>query len=920
MSTAVSLMTDEAKLLISPEDAAVLSTSVALHDFGMHLTKEGFFTLISPSNPMVPCADFADLTWEQLWAAFYSEATRFDGRKLRRIFGNSFQPVRHPPDLNVAWEDSDYLLVGEFLRRNHPRLSHDIALFGMPAKDGRLIPICPMGTDNQRFLADLSGLVARSHGYDLRLCIDYLQRKYNNRTDPRRVRAVFLMVLLRIADYFQIQADRAPLARTDVVSFRSPLSTLEWSVHQSVRDINNTSGDPEAIFIDAKPDNVRSFLRLRSWLSDLQSELDKSWAVLGEVYGLQQHSGLNNLTVKIRRVRSNIDNILSFSDSVDYVPAQISFRADSPDLLNLLIEPLYGGDIGVGVRELLQNAVDAVREFDDLPLSQRNIPADERYQLGSDVSIKVVLNDDEQPDYFEIIDKGVGMNLDVISRYFLAAGASFRRSDEWRSLHEDGLGRSKVIRSGRFGVGALAAFLLGDEIEVTTRHVSAKPQEGFTFSATIDTEDIEIRRTTAPVGTHIRIKLSARAKKELTRSAFVDEVFFVEDNLGYFFAAYPTVSRFYGSKIVKVPERFRLPSETDGFGDGWRKLVTTDFTVFWTYKGYPLGHSYCNGILVSDTEEDIVWQFIDEKTGFMLPQISVYDRNGLLPIDLQRSKINIERASFLGGLWREVTRDLAAYAAVDAPYDLNNTWFSSPLRQIDAYLSYDRGGYGSVWAVSKNGFFPRNDFLVQQLKPRKLILGIGGQAGYEGWGEGLRRTIDDRTVLIQRESMVLSSGPRAKGAVRDWLAGRQEIAGCRISKFQLFLSDFTRLKLLSMSPGKKLRQSMEKLEYFDRDFGLWSQAPIDATQSFFVEALKEGRLDPKVLDFTMFVEADVAECEELEPPTPFGKDWKDTVPAIYIPFSQGRRRSSLVEMEERFPELVSINRMEVSAKKSSQSD
>ncbi|MER8759205.1 ATP-binding protein [Mesorhizobium sp. M0976] len=472
LSTTTSLMTEEAKALLTPEDAAVLCVATALHDFGMHISKEGFQTLISEANPMVPTGEFSDASWHSLWQDFMGEAARFDGRKLRAIFGENFRPVRHPPPAEQPWEDFDYLLVGEFLRRHHPRLAYDIALTGMPAKAGKFIRICQADTDHQRFLAELAGLVARSHGMELRPCLTYLEKKFHNRVDPRRVRAPYLMVLLRIADFFQIQPQRAPKERTDVVSFKSPLSDLEWKVHQSVTEINNSGSDPEAIVVNANPPDVSSFIRLRSWFSDLQSELDRSWAILGEVYGLQKHNLLCNLNLRIRRVRSNIDNIVDFASAVNYLPIDVSFTSANNDLLNLLIGPLYGGDIGVGIRELIQNAVDAVREFDDLPEAVKNGDDTKRFEISSDVQISIELDDKSQPTFFEITDRGVGMTADVVVNYFLKAGASFRRSDQWKALHEDDKGHSKVIRSGRFGVGALATFLLGEEIEVETRHIS----------------------------------------------------------------------------------------------------------------------------------------------------------------------------------------------------------------------------------------------------------------------------------------------------------------------------------------------------------------------------------------------------------------------------------------------------------------
>jgi hypothetical protein len=52
-----------------------------------------------------------------------------------------------------------------------------------------------------------------------------------------------------------------------------------------------------------------------------------TWAVMGEVYGLQKHNRLDELGLKIRRVKSNLDDAKTFAQGIDYVPARIAFEA-----------------------------------------------------------------------------------------------------------------------------------------------------------------------------------------------------------------------------------------------------------------------------------------------------------------------------------------------------------------------------------------------------------------------------------------------------------------------------------------------------------------------------------------------------------------------------------------------------------------
>jgi molecular chaperone HtpG len=216
LQTAVDLATCEAQNLLTGADAASLIVAVGLHDLGMYLTRDGFESLIAADSQWRGVQFFDKKPWKHLWEEFYSEATRFDDRKLKTLFGDNYRPVRALPTKGNPWEEFDFLLVGEFLRRHHPRLAHEIALHGMPGKDGASVPICPADSKENEFLADVAGLIARSHGLDLRKCMTYLESEYRNRIDPRGTHPIFLGVLLRISDYFQIQPTRAPTARTEV--------------------------------------------------------------------------------------------------------------------------------------------------------------------------------------------------------------------------------------------------------------------------------------------------------------------------------------------------------------------------------------------------------------------------------------------------------------------------------------------------------------------------------------------------------------------------------------------------------------------------------------------------------------------------------------------------------------------------------
>jgi molecular chaperone HtpG len=255
ISTASSLIRDEAWPVVTATDAGTLVLAILLHDSGMHLTEDGFLSLIgsNPVNRLI--GGWPETSWPDLWLEFLADASRFDARKLTALFGNA-EPVKNPKPDPRDWTLRDRLLIGEFVRRHHARLAHETAVHGVPGPGQLNLGLQGVEAD----LADLAGLVARSHGMPIRAALPHLQ-KYDVR-EYKGVHAPFLMSVLRIADYLQVHSERAPSQVLRVRQLRSPISQQEWKSHEAIRDVRNTHEDPEAIFIDAAPKDAKTFLRL----------------------------------------------------------------------------------------------------------------------------------------------------------------------------------------------------------------------------------------------------------------------------------------------------------------------------------------------------------------------------------------------------------------------------------------------------------------------------------------------------------------------------------------------------------------------------------------------------------------------------------------------------------------------------------
>lgn len=661
LQTALGLLSEEAFEKLSSADYAALTLAVLLHDSGMHLTGESFIALISPSNQKL--TDLDKVTWNELWREFLLEAKRFDGRQLKSIFGSS-DPIEEPPADSAEYTLKHRLLIGEFLRRHHPRLSHEISLFGFPSSDGCWIPIVREGAGD---LAEISGILARSHGMPLRRACDIFDERYHQR-EYQTIHPPILMAALRIADYLQIQPERAPKTILRLRKLKSPFYEGEWRVHQSVRNITPADDDPEAIYVDAKPDTVETFIKFERWALSFQSELDSTWAALGEVYGRFSAQGYDKFTLKLRRLRTSIDNLAEFSKSVPYVPAKIAFDASSPDLLSLLVAPLYGDKPEVGLRELIQNSLDSVLEREFIQGDRLN---EKLNGIDADVVVYPVIEEDSISKVV-IEDRGIGMSADIIRNYFLRAGASFRTSPQWKKSFTSQAGESEIARTGRFGIGALAGFLLGSDLEVETRRLGHS--EGVIFRGKLEDESIELKRLKRPVGTKITIKVDEHRKAEIEQLFYTNSI--ESKRWDWYCNKHPRLVRI-GSSDKELDASF-VYSENDQ----WVSLSTQNYSeIKWRYKHVAppkysssnVGKLYCNGIFVCDINNNnddqslLQEDSISPDIELLTPTVLVTDKGGNLPVNLQRNGLSGPDAELSRALRLSMARELVAQAIAFAP-------------------------------------------------------------------------------------------------------------------------------------------------------------------------------------------------------------------------------------------------------------
>ncbi len=185
--------------------------------------------------------------------------------------------------------------------------------------------------------------------------------------------------------------------------------------------------------------------------------------------------------------------------------AQVEFRAEIQQLLNILVHSLYT-EREIFLRELISNASDALNRIQFELLTNREV-LDEQAELG------IWLEADEANRILTIRDTGIGMtreemveNLGTIAR---SGAKSFLQAMEEAGKKGQGI-TADII--GQFGVGFYSVFMVAEEVTVTSRSYQRDSEAAVWSSQGQGTYTIAAADK-ADRGTTLQVKLKEEAKE-----------------------------------------------------------------------------------------------------------------------------------------------------------------------------------------------------------------------------------------------------------------------------------------------------------------------------------------------------------------------------------------------------------------------
>ncbi len=168
-------------------------------------------------------------------------------------------------------------------------------------------------------------------------------------------------------------------------------------------------------------------------------------------------------------------------------PTPISFKAETRQLLDILIHSLYT-EREIFLRELISNASDALTRMDFELLTNREV-------LDPDAPLAIRILPDAEANTLTIQDTGIGMTAEqLVSDLGTIAHSGAR--EFLKAAKESGKNISDLI--GQFGVGFYSAFMVAEWIRVTSRSYNKDAQAATWYCTGEDTFTVEPAEKAGP--------------------------------------------------------------------------------------------------------------------------------------------------------------------------------------------------------------------------------------------------------------------------------------------------------------------------------------------------------------------------------------------------------------------------------------
>ncbi|AOO64959.1 ATP-binding protein [Sulfurospirillum halorespirans DSM 13726] len=347
------------------------------------------------------------------------EISKIKDSTSKYLYSQSFEQIKK----NSTNEE---LALQEVIRTQHGKIANDLVT--NKYKEYFLLPNTSIS-----FAQDL-GLICQSHTererYLSKLHVDSLKGEYSY--NPQ-----FIAILLRVADILDIDSTRTPLELYKSMDLNE-YSNEEWLKNLTIENTKKifVKNDLKIVRLDGNVKDIKVHRKLLNYIEWIENELRlavEKTADMQEKYRLHLNT----------KVQNNIQPI-------GYTIPDLKLNMDYKAVTKLLMGESVYGSKALGLRELLQNSIDACMV--------------KKEKLQSDYKPTIEINIFKDKNQVIVKDNGMGMNENIIKKYFLNVGKSYYKSSDFLNYEHT------YNPIGNFGIGFLSCFMLSSHVKVMTKY------------------------------------------------------------------------------------------------------------------------------------------------------------------------------------------------------------------------------------------------------------------------------------------------------------------------------------------------------------------------------------------------------------------------------------------------------------------
>lgn len=277
------------------------------------------------------------------------------------------------------------------------------------------------------------------------------------------VNLLYCSLILRLADILDFDRERTPEVLFENISPKNEISVKEWNKHKSVVGWKIS----DEIFFECECTHPVYEKTLRQFLDYIDSELKSCLLIvknfpksekIAERYKLELSSIVTHSKISAK------NNAYSYFD--------LEFSLSYEEIMKLLMDINLWGGTSLCVRELIQNAYDAIRHR-----RAKEAAKGKEWNEGKITLIQRLNNEGK----LELVckDNGIGMDEYILENYFFKVGRSYYRSPKFEQERVGFKGKNVDFDPiSQFGIGVLSTFMVGESLKIRTERYLGSFQRG----------------------------------------------------------------------------------------------------------------------------------------------------------------------------------------------------------------------------------------------------------------------------------------------------------------------------------------------------------------------------------------------------------------------------------------------------------